>query len=65
MMALLAADPFNVVNPATREPWSYEIIRQDYDALGYPAARPGRRRKAATSTGGAVIVPDWLKPGAK
>ena len=63
MMTLLAADPFNVVNPATREPWSYEIIRQDYDALGYPAARPGRRRKAATSTGGAVIVPRWLKPG--
>lgn len=63
MRDLLAADPFNVVNPATREPWSYEIIRKDYAALGYPAARPGRRRKAAQTSGGAVIVPAWLTSG--
>jgi len=61
MRDLLAADPFNVVNPTTREPWSYKIIRQDYDAIGYPAARPGRRRKAAQTSGGAVQVPSWLK----
>jgi len=61
MMKLLAADPFNVVNPTTRKAWSYEIIRQDFDALGYPAARPGRRRKAAPPSGGAVEVPSWLK----
>lgn len=49
MAALLAADPFNVVNPATGKVWSHEIIRQDYESpeLKYPAARPGRRRKAA------------------
>lgn len=51
MRDLLAADPFNVVNPATRGAWSHEIIRRDYDSLGYPAAQPGRRRKALDLSG--------------
>jgi len=34
-----------VVNPHTQKPYSYEQIRNDCKALGYPSAPPGRRRR--------------------
>lgn len=34
-----------VVNPATGRPWSCEIIRRDFDVLGYPPAPRGRPSK--------------------
>jgi hypothetical protein len=49
-------------------PWkNHQTANLDLNAIGYmmTRSRGGRPRKAATSTGGAVIVPGWLKPGAK
>jgi hypothetical protein len=44
MAELLAADPFNILNPRGK-PYSGEIIRQDYEHLGLHISGPGRRRR--------------------
>ena len=44
MARLLAADPFNILNPRGK-PYSGEIIRQDYEHLGLKIKGPGRRRR--------------------
>lgn len=44
MAAALAA--LSSVNPKNNRPWSHEIIRADYDALGIPPPTAGRRRKS-------------------